>query len=174
MKKAVIFDRDGTLIVDKVYLNDPRQIEFLPETFEGLKILKEMGFLFFVAPNQSGNPRGFVQIAYFHEIHRRLNLELSEHQLKIEKFYFAPYMTDSNHPMRKPNSGMLLAAAEEYNIDLSQSWMIGDKDVDVLAGQSAGCKTIVIKSAHTPTNVKPDFFATTMRDAAEFIRVFKN
>lgn len=169
MKKAVIFDRDGTLIVDKVYLNDPEQIKFLPETFEGLKILKDMGFVFFVATNQSGIPRGLVQIENLHEIHRRMNAELSEHGLKIEKFYYAPYMTDSNHPMRKPNPGMLLAAAEEYGIDLSQSWMLGDKDVDVLAGQAASCRTIVIKSDHTPTNVKPDFIAETMKEAAEFI-----
>lgn len=170
MKKAVIFDRDGTLIVDKVYLNDPEQIEFLPFTFEGLSLLKELGYLFFVATNQSGVPRGLVQIENLHEIHKRMNEKLKTYNLEILNYYYAPYMTDSNHPMRKPNPGMLLEAAKDFDLDLKSSWMIGDKDVDVLAGQSAGCRTIVIKSSQTPQNVKPDFIATNMLDAAQFIK----
>lgn len=169
MKKAVIFDRDGTLIVDKVYLNDPEQIEFLPFTFEALILLKKLGFIFFVATNQSGIPRGLVQIENLHEIHRRMNKTLKHYDVEILKYYYAPYMTDSNHRMRKPNPGMLEAAAQEYDIDLKSSWMIGDKDVDVLAGQAAGCRTVVIKSSQTPQNVKPDFFATNMLEAAQFI-----
>ncbi len=172
MNKAIIFDRDGTLIVDKIYLNDPDQIEFLPHTFEALKLLKNLGYRFFVATNQSGIPRGKVQIENLHEIHRRMNVELQKHDIPIEKYYYAPYMTDSNHPMRKPNAGMLQAAAEEFNLDLSQCWMIGDKDVDVLAGQAAGCRTVLIGSKEVTakfSNVQPDFTAVDMLSIANFI-----
>lgn len=170
MKKAIIFDRDGTLIIDKVYLNDPEQVHFLPNTFEGMALLKELGYHFFVATNQSGVPRGLVQLNNLDEIHRRMNVACKEHQLEIQKFYYAPYMTDSNHPMRKPNPGMLLEAAKEYNIDLSSSWMMGDKDVDILAGQAAQCRTVLIQSDQTFDHVSPDYIAKDILDAAQFIK----
>ena len=71
-KKAVILDRDGTLIVDKIYLNDPEQIEYLQGVFEALRLLRDHGFVFAVATNQSGVPRGLVQVENLYEIHRRI------------------------------------------------------------------------------------------------------
>lgn len=145
MKKKVVFlDRDGTLIIDKVYLNDPDQIEYLPGAFDALKRLKEAGFDFVIVTNQSGVARGIVQLENLDEIHRRMQVAYAEHGVDFLGFYYAPYSVESNHPLRKPNPGMLLAAAEEHGIDLQQSWMVGDRMTDVEAGRKAGCRTILL------------------------------
>lgn len=146
-KKAVFLDRDGTLIIDKVYLNDPEQIVYLPRVIEGLKIMRDHGFVFLVATNQSGVARGIVSIKNLDEIHRRIAAEFSRNGIDILNFYSAPFMTDSDHILRKPNPGMILEGATHFNIDLSQSWMIGDRMSDVEAGHRAGCRSILIRGA---------------------------
>jgi histidinol-phosphate phosphatase family protein len=143
-KKAIFFDRDGTLIVDKVYLNDPDKIEYLPGVFEALRNLRDAGFVFLIATNQSGVPRGLVTIENLNEIHRRIRFKFAEHGVDILDFYYAPYLTDFDHIMRKPNPGMLLQGASEHNIDLSLSWMVGDKWVDVEAGHRAGTRSVLV------------------------------
>ena len=145
-RKAIIFDRDGTLIVDKVYLNDPDAIEYLPGVFEALRTLRDAGFIFFVATNQSGVPRGLVDIKNLNEIHRRIRAAFSEHGVDILEFYYAPFLTEDPHILRKPNPGMLLQAAAEYKIDLGASWMIGDRMTDVEAGHRAGTRTIYLEN----------------------------
>lgn len=143
MKKVIFLDRDNTIIVDKNYLNDPDQIEYVPEIFEAFKKLKSKGYDFIVVTNQSGIAKGIVQIENLEEIHKRIAERFEENGTPILDFYFAPYPSDSNHPMRKPNPGMLLAAKQDHNIDMSQSWMIGDKLIDIEAGQRAGCKSLL-------------------------------
>ncbi len=170
MKKAVIFDRDGTLIVDKVYLNDPEAIEYLPQIFTALRILRDAGFVFFVATNQSGVPRGLVSIQNLNEIHRRIRAAFAEHAVDILDFYYAPYLTHDDHIFRKPNPGMLLQAAQEYNLDLGLSWMIGDRMTDVEAGQRAGARTILLSArAEGHTTRPPDGVFETVHDAVRFI-----
>ncbi len=149
-KKAVFLDRDGTLIVDKIYLNDPDAIEYLPGIFTALQLLRDAGYVFFVATNQSGVPRGKVTIPNLLEIRRRIRATFCEHGVDILDFYYAPYLTDHNHIFRKPNPGMLLQGASEYNVDLGQSWMVGDKMVDVEAGHRAGVRSILVGNHDDP------------------------
>jgi histidinol phosphatase-like enzyme len=87
-----------------------------------------------------------VQIKNLLEIHRRIRFAFSEQGVDILDFYYAPYHTDYNHIMRKPNPGMLLQAAQEYNISLGESWMIGDRMTDVEAGLRAGTKTVLLSA----------------------------
>lgn len=174
MQKAIFLDRDGTIIVDKVYLNDPNQIEYLPNAIEGLKAFTKMGFKIYVATNQSGVPRGKVTLENLHEIHRRIGAECEKHGVKIEKFYYAPYMTDSNHPMRKPNPGMLLEAHKDYGVDFKNSWMIGDKMLDVEAGHAAGARAILLKTngkiPQVDSQSAPEYIANDLLDCSDFIR----
>lgn len=149
-RKAIILDRDGTLIVDKIYLNDPEQIEYLPGVFEALRLLRDDDFVFCIATNQSGVARGIVQIENLYEIHRRIRETFAHEGVDLLAFYYAPYMTDTNHPMRKPNAGMLLQAERELNLDLTKSWMIGDRLTDVEAGHRAGTKTALILGVEDP------------------------
>jgi histidinol-phosphate phosphatase family protein len=167
MKKAIFLDRDGTIIVDKNYLNDPEQVEFFPVAIEALKSLQN-DFLLIVVTNQSGIARGLVQVENVYLIHEKMQAVLKPYGVQITAFYFSPHAADSNHPLRKPNPGMLIQAAKDHRIDLGASFMIGDKPIDVEAGQRAGCKSILISDAVSETSA-PDFLSTDLLVAAQWI-----
>ena len=149
-KKTIFLDRDGTLIIDKVYLNDPEQIVYLPDVFEALRKLRDAGYQFVVVTNQSGVARGLVSIRNLDEIHRRMSEEFARNGIFFAGFYYAPYSVESNHEMRKPNPGMLLRSAADHRADLERSWMIGDRMSDVEAGHRAGCRTVLLAGTEDP------------------------
>ena len=172
MKKAVFFDRDGTLIVDKIYLNDPDAIEYLPGVFTGMQRLRAAGFEFVVVTNQSGIPRGLVQLENLEKIHENIKNEMAKHELEILHFYYAPHLVESNHPLRKPNPGMLDAGVETYGIDRSQSWMVGDRMTDVEAGHRAQMKSIFLAGTENPdeSDYGPaDFYAKDFNQVVDCI-----
>lgn len=172
MRKAIFLDRDGTLIVDKIYLNDPEQIVYLPTVFEALRLLRDHGFSFLGATNQSGVARGIVQIENLYECHRRIRARFAEEGIDFLEFYYAPYMTDTNHPMRKPNPGMILTGAGDYSVDLTKSWMVGDRMIDVEAGHRAGCKSALVGLTESPANSSfqpPDAHAEFLIEVAQSI-----
>lgn len=169
---GIILDRDGTLIVDRIYLNDPEQIEYLPGVFEALRLLRDQGYKFFVATNQSGVPRGAVDVRNLDEIHRRIRAEFALHGIDLLSFHSAPFMTDYNHPTRKPNPGMILEAASWYNLDLPKSWMVGDRMTDVEAGHRAGCKAVLLGNSEPPEQslfAPPEIHAPDLLTAARRI-----
>lgn len=171
-KKTIFFDRDGTLIVDKVYLNDPDKIEYLPGVFEALRLFRDDGYQMIVVTNQSGIARGIVSIENLELIHQRMIDEFARHGVSFAGFYYAPYSVESQHFMRKPNPGMLLTAAADHRVDLSQSWMIGDRITDVVAGHRAGCRTILLEGVENREDAlaaKPAFIANNIMEAANFI-----
>lgn len=169
--KAIFLDRDGTIIIDKVYLNDPNKVEFLPNAISGMKHLQDIGFTLFVATNQSGIPRGLVQIDNLHKIHDVISRECEKHEVYIKKYYYSPHASDSNHPTRKPNPGMLLEAQKEFSIDLKSSWMIGDRIIDVQAGLNAGTRGILLESNNSDKHiVTPEYIAKDLLDAATYIQ----
>lgn len=175
MKKTVFLDRDGTLIVDKVYLNDPDQIEYLPDVFSALRELRDAGFQFVVVTNQSGIARRLVTLENLDEIHRRIQSEFAKHGVFFAGFYYAPYSVESLHPIRKPNPGMLLRGALDHRADLAQSWMIGDRGSDIEAGVRAGCRTVFLQGTEAaPADPKPTITVSNLLDGArEIIRVSK-
>ena len=146
MKKAIFLDRDDTIIKNISYLNDPNGVEFLPGAFEGLKKFYEQDYLLIIATNQSGVPRGLVELDNLHAIHRKIEQECLGHGIEFTDIYYAPYLPESNHPMRKPNPGMLLQAARDHKIDLNKSWMIGDRHSDIAAGFQAGTQNILVRA----------------------------
>jgi histidinol-phosphate phosphatase family protein len=122
--------------------------------------------------NQSGVARGIVTLENLDEIHRRMTVEFGRHGLTFEGIYHAPYSVESNHPMRKPNPGMLEAAACEHGIDLSQSWIVGDRMTDVEAGHRAGCRSVLLEGVETPADSSyqaPHAFVSDIRAAARAI-----
>lgn len=149
-RKAIFFDRDGTLIIDKVYLNDVEQIEYLPGVFTALKRLQDAGFVFIVVTNQSGIARGIVDPKNLELIHQKIQSDFNKNEINFAGFYFAPFSVESNHHNRKPNPGMLEIASQEHNIDLSQSWMVGDRMTDVEAGHRAGTRTVLLSGVDHP------------------------
>ena len=172
MRKVIFLDRDGTLIVDKIYLNDPSAIEYLPGVFQGLRALRDCGFQFIVATNQSGVPRGLVSLKNLHEIHRRIRGEMSRQGIDFLQFYYAPFLTDDRHPMRKPNPGMLNCGVRDFNVDKVHSWMIGDRMTDVEAGRRAGMDSVFLKGTEDPhlsPYLSADFVANDFLEAVDFI-----
>lgn len=170
--RAVFFDRDGTLIIDKIYLDDVRQIVYLPTVFEALRLLRDAGFLFMVATNQSGIARGIVKVENLYAIHNQIRADFAREGIDLREFYYAPYMTDTNHPVRKPNPGMLLRGAMDYNIDLSNSWMVGDRMIDVECGHRAGCRSALVGQTETPdgsTFLPPEVCGPRLIDIARGI-----
>lgn len=177
LQKAIFFDRDGTLIIDKVYLNNPDQIEYLPGVFEALRQFRDAGYKLVVVTNQSGVARGLVTIENLDEIHRRISDQFARHGVFFCGFYYAPFSVESNHFMRKPNPGMLITAANDHGLDLSQSWMIGDRITDVEAGHSAGCRSVLlegIENAETIARVRPNLVVDGLLPAARGILSMSN
>jgi len=184
--KAIFLDRDGTLIEDPGYLNHPDQVKLLEGVAEALIELRAMGYMLIVVSNQSAVARGVVSEKVLGEIHNRLRQLLTERGAYLDQIYYCPYHPDGVIPKyrkesdwRKPNPGMLLAAADEMDIDLSQSWSIGDSSRDVEAGLRAGCKTILITrlSAYKtnfggPTEPKPNYKGVNMKEAVNIIKKY--
>jgi len=180
--KAIFLDRDDTLIEDPGYISDPDQVKLLTGVPEALVELKAMGYKLIVVSNQSAIARGIISEKILGEIHSRLKQLLAEKGAYLDRIYYCPYHPDGAVPKyrkesncRKPNPGMLLEAADELDIDLSQSWMIGNSDRDVQAGLSAGCKTILLDNVShdkqlEPDSPKPDYKGVNMKEAVNIIK----
>lgn len=154
-RRAVFLDRDGTINVEKDYLYKIEDFEFIPGAPEAIKRLKDAGFLVIVVSNQSGVARGYFDEEAVEALHHHLQAELAAYDTSIDAFYFCPHHPEHgvgdykiSCDCRKGGAGMLLQAAEEHDIDLHGSFMIGDKLADVEAGQGAGCQSIMVLTGY--------------------------
>ncbi len=140
--------------------------------FTALRLFRDAGFGLVVATNQSGVPRGLVDVRILDEIHNRLQAKFCSEGIQILSFHSAPYMTDYDHPMRKPNPGMLQEAAHWHNLDLHSSWMIGDRMTDIEAGHRAGTRSALIGMQEKPEDSHyppPDILSPNLLMAAQEI-----
>jgi D-glycero-D-manno-heptose 1,7-bisphosphate phosphatase len=155
MNKAVFIDRDGTLIKDIPYNADTSLIEFLPNAIEALARLKRNNFLLIIISNQSGIAKGIFTIDALKEMHKVVRQTLSNFNVQLDGIYFCPHHPDGKIKeysiecdCRKPMPGLILKAADEHNIDVGNSWMVGDILNDVEAGNAAGCRTIFLHNGN--------------------------
>ena len=171
-QKAVFLDRDGTIIEDKIYLNDVNKIHYLPHTFEALKLLRDLSYKLVVVTNQSGLARGVVYMETLKAIHRQIYRDCAQRGIEILGFYYAPFMPITNHYLRKPNTGMLDEAQFHFHIDMKNSWMIGDRMTDIEAGHKANTQSILIgdrESSQHPRFAPPEAHVENLMEAARFI-----
>ncbi len=154
MKRAIFLDRDGTLNVDRNYLSDPAQLEIIPGTSAALRRLKDAGFLLFIVTNQSGIGRGYYTLADMHAVNDRLCAELARDGIRFEKVYYAPESPEEPSRGRKPSPEFLFDARDEFGIDLAESYMVGDKIIDVECGWNAGVKQSVLVRTGYGANVE--------------------
>lgn len=154
-QKAIFLDRDGTINRYVGFLREIDQFELLPGAAEAIRRINASEYLAIVATNQPVIARGEVTWEALSEIHKKMETMLGSEGAYVDAIYICPHHPDRGFPgerieykmdceCRKPKPGMLLQAARDYNIDLSQSWMIGDSDSDVQAGRAAGCLTMKI------------------------------
>jgi len=181
-EKAIFLDRDDTLIEDPGYISDPDQVQLIDGIPEALSQLRSLGYKLILTSNQSGVARGIVTEDVLSTIHERLEQLLAEKGAYLDNIYYCPYHPDGvikkyrrESDLRKPSPGMLLKAAEDMDIDLKESWAIGDSARDIEAGLRAGCRTILIESTSEKHGLrddetKADFKAVNMREAVNIIK----
>jgi len=142
---AIFLDRDGVINKEKKdYVKSIDELEIFTGIENSIKMLQENDFKIVVVTNQSAINRGLTTHSKVNEIHNFIQNHLLENKTKIDAFYYCPHRPDENCDCRKPKNGLLLKAIQDLQIDPFSSWMIGDSESDMLAGQSIGCKTIKI------------------------------
>ena len=149
MNRAVFLDRDGTIIVEKGYLSDPDQVEWIEGALAGLKKLCGAGFLLFIVTNQSGIGRGFYTERDMHSVNQRIVNLAAKAGVAFERIYYAAEAPETPSYGRKPSPQFLLAAGRDYRVSLALSYMIGDKLSDLQCGWNAGVrKSILVKTGY--------------------------
>ena len=149
--KAVFLDRDGTLIVDQKFAFDPHRIQLTPDSPAALRRLQEAGYRLIVVTNQSGVARGYFDEEAVRTMHRHVGEALRAQGVEVEAFYYCPHHPEGQVreyavecECRKPRPGLILRAGRELGLDLGASWLVGDILDDVIAGQRAGCRTVLL------------------------------
>lgn len=167
-RRAVFLDRDGTLMEEVNYCNDPKRVRVFPGTVGALQRLRHAGWLTVVVTNQSGLARGKISPEQYAAVNAEFLRQLPG---GIDAVYFCADHPDSPTPRRKPGSGMLEEASRNHGIDLSRSWMIGDKEIDVECGRSAGCRTILVRTGYGAEleNTAADFVHEDIVSASNMI-----
>ena len=164
-QKAVFLDRDGTINKYKGYITSPNQLELISGAAEAVRKINKSGYLAIVVTNQPSIAMGRMSYAVLDEIHSKLDTLLGEGGAYLDALYFCPHHPDKGFggeiaelkkvcDCRKPSGGMLRKAAEEFNIDLGQSFMVGDSDRDILAGLDAGCTPIFLTNGDNTTEIE--------------------
>ena len=140
LSRAVFLDRDGTLIEEKNYLHRVEEVKIFPGAGAALKRLAKAGFQLFIVTNQSGIGRGFFTLAEAENVNRHVTEVLARAGVQFEKIYLAPEAPDQPSRGRKPSPQFLFDARDEFGLDLAQSFMVGDKLIDLECGWNAGVK----------------------------------
>ncbi len=172
MNKAVFLDRDGVInrkAPQDDYIVRWQEFEILPGVVEAIRNLNQAGYKVIIVTNQRAVAKNKITITELEEIHRKLIAEVGQSGAVIDRIYFCPHEIENKCECRKPEPGMLLRALEEFQIDLQQSWMIGDSAVDIEAGRRAGCRTALITAGRTEGTHGADILAEDLYQAVKKI-----
>lgn len=184
-RKAIFIDRDGTINEEVGYITDPSQVRVYDFAVDAIRSINDAGFLAIAVTNQAGIARGVFTEDFLSEIHLLINDTLRSGGARLDAIYFCPH-----HPRdgsqsyridcdcRKPLPGMLLRAAEDFNIDLAGSYMIGDRYRDVEAGHRAGARSVLVRTGYGAEELatestlwlrKPEHIASNLLEATRWI-----
>jgi D-glycero-D-manno-heptose 1,7-bisphosphate phosphatase len=160
MDRALFLDRDGTVIEDNGYLGDPGGGRLLPGAAAALRALAQAGWKLIVISNQSGVGRGIIALQQMQAVQNRFLELMASCGVPITGSYLCTHAPDEGCECRKPSAFFLESAAREYSLDLGASWMVGDREADILCGRNAGCGAIWLRNERFPVaNDLPDFIA---------------
>jgi D,D-heptose 1,7-bisphosphate phosphatase len=181
-QKAIFLDRDGVINIEKSFINDPKDYEVFDFTPEAVKKINQTDYKAIVITNQSAIARNISTFEELASIHKKMETIMGDQGAKIDELYFCPHHPDKGYPeeraefkieceCRKPKPGMLLQAAEDFNLDLGKSIIIGDTERDLMAGKNAGCYTAGVMTGYgvKSTSLLPDFFFSDLLDATTFL-----
>lgn len=163
VKPAVFFDRDGTLCRDAHYLSDWKDFEIFPET-ESVKALKERGFSLIGVTNQSGIKKGIVDEGFVRDLNR-----VFIDRYGFDDFYYCAHGPEDHCSCRKPEPGMLLRARTGHKIDMRRSYVVGDKEADMLLARAVGAKAILVLTGQHKESIYADFIVKDLKEAVDLI-----
>ncbi len=181
-QRAVFLDRDGVINVEKSFIHTPEDMELYPFTPAAIRKINASEYKAIVVTNQSVIARNLCSIEELDVVHKKMETDLGLQGAKIDALYYCPHHPDKGFPeerpeykidctCRKPKPGMLLKAADDYNIELTRSFIIGDSHRDILAGKNAGCVTVGVMTGYglKKTPLKPDYFFPNLEEAVNYI-----
>ena len=167
-RKAVFFDRDGTLMEEVHYCGNPANVKIYAGVPEALRKLKDAGFFAFIVTNQSGIGRGMITEAQYRAVQQEVLRQIGDKL--IDATYYCPDSPEVPSRRRKPQPGMVLEAAAEFDLDLGQSFFIGDKCADIECGHRAGTRTIRVLTGYgREQTCNADFVAEDIAAAVHFV-----
>ena len=159
MTKAIFLDRDGVINQErKDYVKKLDEFRILDKTSDAINIIKNRGFLVIIITNQSAISRKLLSVETLNKIHEKLQSYLEKYGTSFDGVYFCPHTPSENCECRKPKPGLILQAVIDFQIDLSESYMIGNSETDIQAAGNAGCKGILLKKNQTLLEVVVDLF----------------
>jgi len=172
-QRFVLLDRDGTLIAERNYLARVEEMELLPNTLRGLRLLRDLGLGLIVLTNQSGLNRGYFDEAALEEIHAYLRRQLADAGIELAGIYVCPHTPDEGCACRKPEPGLAHRAAAECNFDAEESFVIGDKRCDIELGKRLGATTFLVRTGYgaqcEQEGVRGDYTVADVLGAAQVI-----
>ncbi len=171
--KALFLDRDGTINEDSGYIFKKEQLVFIPGSLETLKKLQKY-YLLYIISNQSGIGKGLFNEKQFNEFNNYFLEILIKNEIKIEGFFYCPHKTEDNCVCKKPSTYFIDKITQNKNIDIKNSYAIGDHPHDIQMGKNAGTKTIYLLSGHGKRhlgelNCSPDYICSNLFEAAKII-----
>ena len=190
MNKAIFLDRDGTINEEMGYINHLSRFKVFDFVYEAIRILNNEGYKIIVITNQSGLARGYFDKSLLERIHSNLLTDAQKNKARIDKIYYCPHHKNGiiaeyskECDCRKPKPGLLLKARDEFNIDMSQSYIIGDRYKDMQFGLKNSLKTIMVMTGYglgeytyqkNNWSQMPDFICQDLLEAAEIISKWKH
>lgn len=174
-RRFVILDRDGTIIQEREYLADPGGVELIPGAASAIRDLASLGLGLTVITNQSGVGRGVFDPETLDRIHERMGEFLANEGVKLEGIYVCPHHPDGGCPCRKPKLGLMNQAVRDHGFDPGESFVIGDKTLDIEFGKAAGSTTILVRTGYgaeveAAGNASADYVVRDLAEAAQVIR----
>ncbi len=150
VRKPIFLDRDGVINEDiNPYVLHENQLKLFPWAIHSLKMLHDAGFDIYIISNQQGIAKGMMSESDLDKISQKIQNLLRPHGFQIAKFYYATAHSSEKHHWRKPESGMLYAARDEFHLQLEGAFFIGDKDTDIQCARQAGCRPLLVYSGVT-------------------------
>lgn len=167
-KPAVFLDRDGTLMEEVGYCANPLEVRSFSRVLASLSRLHDAGFLNIIITNQSGIGRGLFSLADFEAVHTEFLLQVGP--WNVDATYFCADHPDQPSARRKPGIGMIDDAVRDWNIDRTRSWFVGDKEIDIECGKSAGLRTILVETGYGAEQIcQPDHRVSDIATAVDWI-----
>ena len=147
-RRYVLLDRDGTIIIDRVYLSDPEGVELIQGAASGLRKLSSLGLGLIIVTNQSAIGRGHLDLPGLARVHDRLTDLLANEGIVLDGIYFCPHLPTDNCKCRKPRTGMVEQAQADLHFDPTRSFMIGDNSCDMELGRAVGATPLLVRTGH--------------------------